>query len=441
MKEKMSGVKMWTLIWGLGLAAQICWNIENSWFNTFVYAKIGKYPEIITGMLICSAAATTFSTFFFGTWSDRIGKRKIFISAGYVLWGIFTIAFGLTEFISRDLFLFTAVSVVLADTVMSFFGSMANDAGYNAWCNDIMTDDNRGQIGASLATQPVIGTILGTVVGGMLIGSDDNYMRLFLVIGGAIILFGILSFFAMGENGSIEPSVRGSFWEQFLSVFDFRSLVKNRELFLVHVALAIFFVGFNTYFAYIGNYLIYYLGFTADQIGIIEAIPLVLAMLFSIPVSGLLNKNHHVSVAFGAVLTNFAGLMILYPVKAAQVDASAIFAPSNIRLFLGIFVLGVGYIAFLQTMKVWAKQLYPADSRGQFEGIWILFFVLIPMVGGSLLGQTVVKTSGETFVNAESLQTEYIPNGNIFLVGGLFVLLSLLPVWGCRKHFRDRLKV
>ena len=86
---------------------------------------------------------------------------------------------------------------------MSFFGSMANDAAYNAWCNDIMTDENKGQIGASLATQPVIGTILGTVVGGLLIGSDDNYMRLFLVIGLAVILFGIFSFFAIGEDGVI----------------------------------------------------------------------------------------------------------------------------------------------------------------------------------------------------------------------------------------------
>ena len=90
-ERKTGGAKLWFLIWSLGLAGQICWNIENQWFNTFVYAKIGKDPSIITGMLIASAAATTFSTFFFGTWSDRTGKRRIFISAGYILWGIFTI--------------------------------------------------------------------------------------------------------------------------------------------------------------------------------------------------------------------------------------------------------------------------------------------------------------------------------------------------------------
>ena len=78
---------LWLLVWGLGIAGQICWNIENQWFNTFVYAKIGKDPSIITGMLFCSAAATTFSTFFFGTWIDRTGKRRLFIGLGYILWG------------------------------------------------------------------------------------------------------------------------------------------------------------------------------------------------------------------------------------------------------------------------------------------------------------------------------------------------------------------
>ena len=218
--NKTSGIKLWILIWSLGLAGQICWNIENQWFNTFVYAKIGKDPAIITGMLIASAAATTFSTFFFGTWSDRIGKRRHFISAGYILWGIFTIVFGLTQFISPSMYALAGFMVVLADTVMSFFGSMGNDAAFNAWINDVMNDSNRGQVGAALATQPVLGTILGTVVGGLLVGSDDRYMRLFLVMGLLVIAFGILSFFMMSKNDDVVPSVRGTFGEQFFSVFD-----------------------------------------------------------------------------------------------------------------------------------------------------------------------------------------------------------------------------
>lgn len=435
LEKKRSGFSMWLLVWGLGLAGQICWNMENQWFNTFVYAKIGKDPSIITGMLICSAAATTFATFFFGTWADRTGKRRKFISVGYILWGIFTIAFGLTEFISRDLYLFMAIMVVLADTVMSFFGSMGNDAGFNTWTNDIMTEKNRGQIGAALATQPVLGTIIGTVVGGILVGENDNYIRLFIVMGVFVIVFGLISVFTLSEKDDVAPSVKGSFAKQFFSVFNFKEFFKLKELVLVNIAVSVFFIGFNVYFAYIGNYLIYYLGYTADMMGIIEAVPLVLAMLTAIPIGMLINKNKHPFIGVAAVIINIIGLFIIYPIKSADVDPTQMF---NLRVWLGIFVVGVGYVAMLQTTKVWTKQLYPKDAKGQFEGIWILFFVLIPMIGGSLIGERVVKTSGETFINLESGLTEYIPNGNVFLVGSFVIAFTLIPLIFTIKLHKNR---
>lgn len=433
--RKTSGFRMWLLVWGLGLAGQICWNMENQWFNTFVYSKIGKNPSIITGMLICSALATTFATFFFGTWADRTGKRRIFVAVGYILWGIFTIAFGLTEFISKDMYLFAAIAVVLADTIMSFFGSMGNDAGFNTWTTDIMTDKNRGQIGAALATQPVLGTILGTIVGGLLVGENDNYMRLFIVMGVFVIIFGVLSLILMGKGDDVAPSVRGSFIKQFLSVFNFKRFFTLKELVWVNITVTVFFIGFNVYFAYIGNYIIYYLGYTADQMGIIEAVPLVLAMLTAIPISKLINNNKHIPVSIFAIVINIIGLVILAPVKPEMIDNTKLF---NFRLWLGIFLVGIGYIAILQVTKVWTKQLYPKDSKGQFEGIWILFFVLLPMIGGSFLGEAVVKTSGEVITNELSGQLEYIPNGSIYAVGAVVVALTIIPLLMAAKHFKKR---
>ena len=165
-KKRTRDIRFWVLVWGLGLVGQLCWNIENQWFNTFVYAKIAKDPTIISWMVAISAIATTIATFLFGTLSDRMGKRKNFIGIGYILWGIFTILFGTTEWItggqpasSAQVLMLAATAVVCADALMSFFGSMGNDAGYNAWLNDMMTEQNRGSIGAAIATQPIIGTI------------------------------------------------------------------------------------------------------------------------------------------------------------------------------------------------------------------------------------------------------------------------------------------
>ena len=291
MKNQKSGKsngQFWLLLWGLGLAGQICWNIENQWFNTFIYAKIAKDSTIVTIMVITSALVATFSTFLFGTLSDRLGKRKKFISIGYICWGITTILFGLTEFISggqvgtgSKMSVLAAVLVILADDVMSFFGSMGNDSGYSAWSNDMTHDKNRGQVGAVLAVLPVIGTVLGTIVGGMLIGSDDNYQMLFWVMGLFVIASGVLSLIFLKDAPHVTPHKEGSFWQQFSQVFRFKDMLKQRELLMACLTSTVFFIAFNIYFTHMGNWLIYRMGFDASSMGLIEGIGLLLAHIAS----------------------------------------------------------------------------------------------------------------------------------------------------------------
>ena len=82
----MANWKFWLVVWGMGIAGQLCWNMENQWFNTFVYAKIGQRVDIVNWMVILSAFVTTISTFVFGTLADRQGKRKKFVSIGYIIY-------------------------------------------------------------------------------------------------------------------------------------------------------------------------------------------------------------------------------------------------------------------------------------------------------------------------------------------------------------------
>ncbi len=426
----------WILIWALGLAGQLCWNMENQWFNTFVYAKIAKDPTIISWMLAVSATATTLSTFLFGCVSDRLGSRKKMVSWGYILWGIFTIVFGLTQYMKGagegTVYLGLAFTVVAADAIMSFFGSMGNDIGFNAWINDHMEEDNRGQLGAALAVQPVIGTIVGTVVGGLLVGSDDNYMRLFVVIGSAVILLGIVSIFAMQDSAKLTPSKKGTFSQQFFSILNVSEYLKHRELVWVNLMFAVYFISFNTYFTHLGNFMIYYLGFTPDTMGIIEGIGLILAMFATIPAIRMIRGDRMTSLITLAVVLNMIGLvMVVVFVSPETVDTSTIFNPI---FMLAILLIGVGYILFLQTITVWSKQLYPEDARGQFEGIRIIFFVLIPMVVSPLISNPIIKKSGE-FVDEYGF-TEYLPTNTVFLAGAILVPLTLIPLFFANREHR-----
>ena len=436
---KKNTVTFWFLVWMLGLAGQLCWNMENQWFNTFVYAKIAKDPTIISWMLAISATATTISTFLFGCVSDRKGNRKILVSVGYILWGVFTILFGTTEFLrakgsSNASMIGVIFAVIAADAIMSFFGSMGNDIGFNAWINDHMTTKNSGSIGAALAVQPVIGTIAGTVLGGLLVGADDNYMRLFVVIGGSVIVLGLLSLFGMHDSESLRPSVKGSFSEQFFSIFNVKEYLKHRELVYVNLMLAVYFISFNVYFSHLGNFMIYYLGFTADTMGLIEGIGLLVAMFTTIPAISLIQMDKSSVIIMGAIINSIGLLIIGLFVSPETVNPSTVWNPS---LLAGVLFVGIGYILFLQTITVWSKRLYPEDARGQFEGIRIIFYVLIPMIVAPLISNPIIKKSGE-FVDEYGFKA-YLPTNTLFLAGIVIVLMTLLPLFAAtREHLKNQ---
>ena len=440
-EKKASGFRFWSLVWGLGIAGQLCWNIENQWFNTFVYAKIAKDPTIISWMVAISSIATTISTFLFGTLSDRKGKRRPFIAFGYIIWGLFTILFGTTEFItagksgsSPRLLLLAATAVVLADAFMSFFGSMGNDAGFNAWLNDKMTDKNRSHIGAALATQPIIGTIIGTVVGGMLIGRDDNYMRLFLVMGGLVIVCGVLSLFLMEDAPSLTPNRQGSFRGQLFRAFNFKELGRQKELLWVFLLLTFYFIAFNVYYPHVGNYMIYYLGFSPDNIGIIQGIALILGMLSVIPASRLLNKNKFAASAVVSILLSIIGVGILgFFGRPENVDPSTIL---NWNLLIGLFFFGCGYIMFMQVTSVWMKQLFPEESKGQFEGFRIIFFVLIPWVVSPFIANPIIKSNGK-IIDGDGMEA-YLPTHVLFLISMLLILAAFIPLFFAARQRRLR---
>ena len=437
MKNKQSKLLFWVLVWGLGIVGQLCWNIENQWFNTFVYAKIAKDPTIISWMVAISAIATTFSTFLFGTLSDRSGKRKPYLAIGYILWGIFTILFGTTEFIAKGKsgnLLLAATAVVLADALMSFFGSMGNDASFNAWLNDMMNGENAGGIGAALATQPIIGTIIGTVAGGLLIGADDNYMRLFIAFGGAVIVLGVLSLFVVKDSPDLKPNKEGGFWKQLFSAFDFNELFKRKQLVWVFITLTVYFIAFNVYYPHVGNYMIYYLGFKADDIGIIQGIALILGMLSVIPASRLLNKNRYVLAASISIILSMIGVGILGIFgKPEFIDPTTIL---NIPLLVGLFFFGCGYIMFMQVTSVWMKQLFPEEAKGQFEGFRIVFFVLIPWIVSPFIANPIIKNNGE-ILDSNGL-TAYLPTNVLFLVSTLLILVTFVPLVFAARERKNR---
>ena len=462
MNTKQKNKAFWPIVWGMGLAGQLCWNMENQWFNTFVYAKISGDVNIVTWMVIVSALVTTVSTFVFGTWSDRLGKRRIFVSLGYIIWGFTTIAFGLTEY-ARDsgigaLAALSGALVVATDAIMSFFGSMAYDAGYSVWLNDHTSEKNAGQVGAALAVLPILSTVIGTVVGGMLINignptvgtahydpSQDNYQLLFWTMGIFVIVVGFASLFFMKDHPDVKAHKQGSFMQQLVSVFQLETLNRNphlKEMLLACTVNCVFFIPFNFYFTHLGNWLIYDIGLTTGDMGLVEGIALLLAALFTIPFAKVINSGKIPQVCAASVIINTLGLLGIskFVTGPESINSGNLFSFDNLHLFFFVFLVGVGYVLISQAATVWVKVLFPEENRGALEGVKVISFTLIPMFVGTLLGNVIIKNTPQP-VPVYDVYGHIIdvPQENLFGIAGIMVLLTLIPLYFGAKEYRKRI--
>ncbi len=452
-KENKLGLKFWLVIWIAGLAGQLVWNIENSWFNTFVYEKIAPNPSIITWMVAISAIVSTFATFLMGTLSDRMGKRRIFILVGYVMWGVTTIVFGLTQFVVGVVGVTAAaVLVIIADAVMSFFGSMGNDCGFNTWTTDMTTPQNRGSLGTALAIQPVIATIAGTLIFAGIISAFDgfyvgdyelDYFMMFVIAGVVIMIIGIVTYFLTKEKEGLKPRKDESFKKSFTRPFNFKLLKNNKVLLYVLLIFMVFFISFNIYFPHILNYFIYggskettewlstiIFGSTSAvetvaggflAIGLLLGVPLVI-------LSGkyFLNKLNFVPVLYISVALNIIGLLIIFFASLAGVS----YAGEVVTIIIGIFFVGSGYMGLYQALMTWIKNLYPEDMRSQFEGVRMIFYVCIPMFLGTLIGNVIVQYMGNeiTLEYTTGAITGYAPNYWIFIIAAAVAVLTFIPI-------------
>ena len=177
------GARIWFNLCVFGFIGQVAWNLENMYFNTFLYNTVYEKGAVTQGlssmkaiqlMVALSAVTAVVTTFLMGNLSDKINKRKVFISVGYIIWGVTVLAFG---FITKDnvatlfgidktniaaVVTATSVTVIAMDCIMTFMGSTSNDSAFNAWVTDITTTSNRATVESILAILPV--AAMGAVI-------------------------------------------------------------------------------------------------------------------------------------------------------------------------------------------------------------------------------------------------------------------------------------
>ena len=418
--------KFWLSLIIFSLVGQIAWVMENMYLNVFIYERFRASAENISLMVSASAIAATVTTLLIGALSDKLGKRKIFICGGYLCWGLSIWAFALINVLSPAASAgMAAISLgvtltVLCDCVMTFFGSAANDAAFNAWLTDSTDHTNRGAAEGINSMMPML-AILVVFGGGMLLdpAAPGYWNIIFGVIGTIVFLLGLLGFFII-EEPKVDVSDNKSYFKNLIYGFRPSVIRQNGKLYLTLLAYAIFGISIQVFMPYLILY--YTVGLQMDNYVLIFAPAIVLAAAFTFFYGKVYDKKGFGFSILPALTLLMAGYIVLY------------FFRHTAPVFLGTLIMLCGYLAGMAVFGAMLRDNTPHNKAGMFQGQRIIAQVLIPGIIGPYIGAAILKNA-DTIVNSDGT-TSFIPNANIFLgafVAGLVLIVSLLPLLKTKK--------
>lgn len=454
--KKSSANKLSARIWFnvclFGFTGQIAWNLENMYFNTFMYNTVYE-GGAVTGslssmtairlMVALSAVTAVLTTFVMGNLSDKMNRRKLFISTGYVVWGVITAAFGfITKENIGNLFgiselakvvTATALSIVVMDCLMTFVGSTANDSAFNAWITDITTTKNRATAESVLSILPVIATVVVVVLGGM-IEALGGYSNFFFALGGFVILCGIIGLFTLKDSRNGEKKTDSNYWADLVYGFKPSVIKENSKFYIALSAVCIYSIAVQVFFPYLLIYLDHGLGLkiedllsylTPSVIGI-AAVVIVGVIAGVIALGKLIDKIGKKIMVFVAAVLFVIGL-----VASSFMDTLGSFVIAALPMLAGYALLGI-------MLNATVRDYTPEDKVGLFQGIRMIFFVLIPMVIGPTIGDMACRLAASgTYIDETGIET-YEPCGEMFLAAGLIAIFVFVPLIILRKKGIDK---
>ena len=416
MKNKLSP-KFFAALTLFSLVGQIAWVVENMYLNVFIYKMFNASAANISAMVAASAVAATLTTVFIGALSDKIGKRKIFICGGYILWGISILCFIL---IKKEMItsLFPMVAsaasvgvslVIILDCLMTFFGSSANDAAFNAWLTDSTDASNRGAAEGINAMMPLVAIL--AVFGGFMafdLNKPESWTSIFAIIGLVVMAVGIIGFFIIKEP-ELETK-KESYFKTVIHGFLPSTIKSNASLYVYLIAFIIFNISIQIFMPYLILY--YEISLNMKDYVFVMAPAIILASVVTAVWGKVYDKKGFPFSSFWSLLWLSAGYIILF------------FFKSTALVFVGSLLMMCGYLSGMAVFGAKIRDLTPIGKSGMFQGVRIFSQVLVPGVVGPFIGKTVLSNAGK-IINNDGTES-FIPNENIFIAALAAVVILIL---------------
>ena len=424
MKTTKQYGRFWLALVIFSLTGQVAWVVENMYFNVFIYKMFNASAEAISTMVAASAAAATVTTLLIGALSDKIGKRKLFICGGYIIWGISIWSFSLIRMdVINALFPAAASAaavgvslVIILDCVMTFFGSSANDACFNAWLTESTDSTNRGAAEGINSMMPLVAILV--VFGGFMgfdLDKSESWTLIFNIIGIAVIAIGVLGIFLI-EDKAVKKEENAHYFANIFYGFRPGVIRSNKLLYITFLAFAVFNISIQVYMPYLILY--YNVSLQMDNYVLIMAPAIILAAVFTAFYGKVYDKYRFKAAVIPAVTLLMSGYVVLY------------FFRNTALVFIGSLLMMCGYLSGMAVFGAMVRDNTPQDRAGMFQGLRIFSQVFIPGIIGPYIGSAVLRNA-ETIVNDDGT-TSFVPNENIFLAAfaaAVVLWLVLIPVF------------
>lgn len=407
------------------LIGQIAWVVENMYLNVFIYKMFNASAADISAMVAASAVAATLTTVFIGALSDKIGKRKIFMCGGYIAWGISILSFiSLKENLIKSAFPMTAnaasigvMLVIVLDCIMTFFGSSANDAAFNAWLTDSTDSTNRGTAEGINAMMPLVAIL--AVFGGFMafdLNEESSWTYIFATIGVIVTAVGILGCFIIKEP-KLTPTP-DNYFKTVIHGFLPSTAKANPALYFYLILFIVFNISIQIFMPYLILY--YEVSLAMTNYVFVMAPAIVLASAVTAFWGKVYDKKGFSFSAKFSLLWLAAGYIVLYLFR------------STAPVFIGSLLMMCGYLSGMAVFGAKIRDLTPDGKSGMFQGVRIFSQVLLPGVIGPFIGKTVLANA-QTVINNDGTES-FIPDENIFAAAlAAVILLSLLLLIFAKK--------
>ena len=405
------------------LVGQVAWVVENMYLNVFIYKMFHASAQQISLMVAASAVTATVTTLLIGALSDKIGKRKAFICAGYILWGLSIWGFALIrlEWVDQTfcrmyssfgpaLSLCITLTIAL-DCIMTFFGSSANDAAFNAWLTDVTDETNRGKAEGINAMMPLVAILV--VFGGFMSLNQDlpeTWTVIFGVIGTVVLALGVAGFFLIEDN-TVKTEENSHYFANIFYGFRPSVVRTNKSLYVTLILLALYNISIQIFMPYLILYYTESLGL--ENYVLIFAPAIIVSAAFTALYGRVYdNKGFRTAIlpTLGLLAAGYIGLY---------------FVRNTALVFIASLIMMCGFIGTGAVIGALIRDCTPKNKAGMFQGLRIVGQVLIPGVVGPAIGAWVLRNA-DTVTNSDGT-VSFVPIENIFLAA-LIALLTVLIV-------------